>query len=216
MIFKKAQNPPNYPFPCIPWGNRPHVIHGSLAHLSPYHKQHLDLFGCFCAVQGCVQQSAHSHTQSRQHRQQQGSSSTEYWRFGLLTQCMHSVGVSTLNSMLSLMCTLIATRSPSFGLPSCAILSSSVISSSSLATTGVSSVVAASPSPSPAIITLYSRHLWGDFPPKTYKSPHMAAKLCALNIYFDRDNKLQIYHGNFLLMDNKHRKLFIKKVQICA
>ena len=28
-----------------------------------------------------------------------------------------------------------------------------------------------------------------------------AAKLCALNLLFRRDNELQIYHGNFLLMD---------------
>jgi len=41
--------------------------------------------------------------------------------------------VYTLNSMLSLMWTLIVTRSPNFGLPSCAILSSSVMSSSSFA-----------------------------------------------------------------------------------
>jgi len=35
--------------------------------------------------------------------------------------------------------------------------------------------------------------------------------LCALNLFFDRDKELQIYHGNFLLMDNKHRKLFVIK-----
>ena len=43
------------------------------------------------------------------------------------------VCVCTLNSMLSLMWTFIATSSPSLGLPSCAILSSSVISASSWA-----------------------------------------------------------------------------------
>ena len=39
----------------------------------------------------------------------------------------------------------------------------------------------------------------------------MAAKLCALNLFFGRDNELQIYHGNLLLMDNKQRKLFVIK-----
>jgi len=31
------------------------------------------------------------------------------------------------------------------------------------------------------------------------------------SIFFRRDNELQIYHGNFILMDNKRRKLFIIK-----
>jgi len=49
-------------------------------------------------------------------------------------------------------------------------------------------------------------------PPKTLTIPlQTAAKLCALNLFFGRDNELQIYHGNFLLMDNKHRKLFVIK-----
>ena len=48
-------------------------------------------------------------------------------------------------------------------------------------------------------------------PKKTYNSPTTAAKLCALNLFFGRDNELQIYHGNFLLLDNKHRKLFVIK-----
>ena len=34
---------------------------------------------------------------------------------------------------------------------------------------------------------------------------------CVLCIFFSRDNELQTYHGNFLLMDNKHRKLFVIK-----
>ena len=53
----------------------------------------------------------------------------------------------------------------------------------------------------------------GDSPQrKTYNSPQTAAKLCALNVFFfGRDSKLQIYHGNFLLMDNKQRKLFVTK-----
>ena len=29
--------------------------------------------------------------------------------------------------------------------------------------------------------------------------------------FFSRDNELQTHHGNFLLMDNKHRKLFVIK-----
>ena len=64
--------------------------------------------------------------------------------------------------------------------------------------------------------------IWGESPPKkkTYNPPPTAAKLCALNLFFGRYNELQIYHGNFLLMDSKHRKLFVikqsKKVQICV
>ena len=41
--------------------------------------------------------------------------------------------------------------------------------------------------------------------------PQKAAKFCALNLFFGRDNELQIYHGNCLLMDNQHRKLFVTK-----
>jgi len=41
--------------------------------------------------------------------------------------------------------------------------------------------------------------------------PQMAAKLCALNLFFGRDNELQIYDRNCLLMDKKHRKLFVIK-----
>ena len=39
------------------------------------------------------------------------------------------------------------------------------------------------------------------------ESPQTAAKLCALNLFIGRNNELQlhVYHGNFLLMDNKHR-----------
>jgi len=52
---------------------------------------------------------------------------------------------------------------------------------------------------------------WGNFP--TQKNlqfpPQTAAKFCALSLFFSRDNELQTYHGNFLLMDNKHRKLFV-------
>ena len=52
----------------------------------------------------------------------------------------------------------------------------------------------------------------GEFiPPKHTIPPQTAAKLCALNLFFCRYIELQIYHGNFLLMDNKHRKLFVIK-----
>jgi len=46
---------------------------------------------------------------------------------------------------------------------------------------------------------------WGGTPTKKTYTPQTAAELCALNLFFGRDNKLQIYHGNFL-MDNKRRK----------
>jgi len=42
-------------------------------------------------------------------------------------------------------------------------------------------------------------------------SPQMAAKLCALNLFFGLGNELQMYHGNILSMDNKHSKLFVVK-----
>jgi len=67
-------------------------------------------------------------------------------------------------------------------------------------------------------ISIYSRHFGGG-PQKLIIYTQTAANLCALNL-LGRDNELQIYHGNFLLMDNKHRKLFllsrVKRVQICA
>jgi len=51
----------------------------------------------------------------------------------------------------------------------------------------------------------------GDFPKKlTIPLPQTAAKLCAVDL-FGRDNKLQIYHENFLLMDNKQKKLLVTK-----
>jgi len=64
--------------------------------------------------------------------------------------------------------------------------------------------------------SVYSRHLFWGNPPKTYNFPKMAARLCAQNLFFGRDNELLIYHGNFLLMYDKHRKLFVKRVQIYA
>ena len=62
------------------------------------------------------------------------------------------------------------------------------------------------------VLSDYSRHLLGDLPlppKKELQSPLTDAKLCALNLFFGRDNELKIYHGNFLLMDNKHRKSFV-------
>ena len=65
----------------------------------------------------------------------------------------------------------------------------------------------------------------GGIPPpqkKTYTShPQTAAKLWTdLDLYFGGDNELDIYQGNFLLPDNKHRKLFVikqrKRAQIHA
>ena len=50
----------------------------------------------------------------------------------------------------------------------------------------------------------------GNPPQKNLQSHQTAAKLCAQNL-FCQDNELQIYHGNFLLMYNKHRKLFVIK-----
>ena len=55
--------------------------------------------------------------------------------------------------------------------------------------------------------TVFSPGTFGGISPP----PKTAAKLCAL--IFDRDNELQIYHRNFLLMDNKHSKLFVIKNQ---
>jgi len=54
----------------------------------------------------------------------------------------------------------------------------------------------------------------GNPPPKKLTIPQMAAKLCPLNVFFFVwDNKLglRIYHGNYLIMDNKHRKPFVIK-----
>jgi len=50
--------------------------------------------------------------------------------------------------------------------------------------------------------------LGGGFPPKKLTIPPTVAKLCALNLLYAWDNELQIgsHGGNFLLMDNKHRK----------
>ena len=56
---------------------------------------------------------------------------------------------------------------------------------------------------------LFQASFWRDPPKKCHQT---AAKLCALNlffiIFFGHGNKLQIYCGNILLVDNKRRKLF--------
>ena len=55
----------------------------------------------------------------------------------------------------------------------------------------------------------------GGISPETYNFPQVAAKSCAVNL-FQLGHELQIYHGNFLLMDNKHMKLFtIKQSKGC-
>jgi len=62
---------------------------------------------------------------------------------------------------------------------------------------------------------------WGGIlpPPKKnlqFPPPQVAAKLCALYLFFGQDSELQILHGNFLLVDDKHRKLFaIKQPKGC-
>jgi len=76
------------------------------------------------------------------------------------------------------------------------------------------------------IHSVYSRHFWGippgggGFPPVAGDSPgggdppRTAAKWRALNLesfFLGWENELQIYHGNFLLMDNKRRQLLVVK-----
>ena len=65
--------------------------------------------------------------------------------------------------------------------------------------------------------SVHFRHLYlffgggGRILPKVTTPPQTAARLCALNLFFGRVSELQIYRGNFLLMDNKHGKLFVIK-----
>jgi len=57
-------------------------------------------------------------------------------------------------------------------------------------------------------------HLFGGRgtpPVKTYNAPKRLPNCVLLNLFFGRDNEIQIYHGNFLLMENKHMKLFVTK-----
>jgi len=59
-------------------------------------------------------------------------------------------------------------------------------------------------------------------PKKTYNSAPFPKQLpnCVLNHFLGWNSELQVCRGNFLLMDNKHRKLFViqqsKRVQIYA
>ena len=46
---------------------------------------------------------------------------------------------------------------------------------------------------------------------KTYNSPHQRLPNCALNLFWPGTINYKLYHKNFLLMDNKHRKLFVTK-----
>ena len=69
---------------------------------------------------------------------------------------------------------------------------------------------------------VYTRHLlWrGESPPKELTVPQNGCQIVCFKSFFRSCNELQTYHGNFLLMDNKHRKLFVitqsKGLQICA
>ena len=54
---------------------------------------------------------------------------------------------------------------------------------------------------------IFSGEVAGEIP-QTYIFSQTAAKLRALNRFF-RPGIIQIYHGNILLIDSKHRKLFV-------
>jgi len=53
----------------------------------------------------------------------------------------------------------------------------------------------------------------GNPPQKITLSPQTASILCSRSFFdpFGRNSELQIYHRNFLLMDNKYRKSFLIK-----
>ena len=46
---------------------------------------------------------------------------------------------------------------------------------------------------------------------KTYSPPPNSCRIVCSKSFFDGDSELKIYPGNFLLMDNKHRKLYVIK-----
>jgi len=50
-------------------------------------------------------------------------------------------------------------------------------------------------------------------PKKNLQFPSNGCQIVCSKFVFDRDNELQIglYHGNFLLIDNKHKKLLVIK-----
>jgi len=64
-------------------------------------------------------------------------------------------------------------------------------------------------------LTAAQLFLWGlralntPLPEKNLQFPSNSCQIVCSKFVFDRDNELQIglYHGNFLLIDNKHRKL---------
>jgi len=66
---------------------------------------------------------------------------------------------------------------------------------------------------------LFGASWGGESPPKKITIPLYGCQIVCSNPFLGRYNELQIYHGNFLLMDNKHRKLFVisnqKDANIC-
>jgi len=66
------------------------------------------------------------------------------------------------------------------------------------------------PSPEPVFIPGIFSFGGGGISPKKLTIP-LPKRLPNCVLRFGRDSELQIYHGNFLLMDNKHRKLFVVK-----
>jgi len=62
--------------------------------------------------------------------------------------------------------------------------------------------------------SVYPRHLLDEEispPPKKTYNPPNGWQIVYSKSFFRRGKELQIYHGNSLLMDNKHRKLFVTK-----
>ena len=57
---------------------------------------------------------------------------------------------------------------------------------------------------------LFQASLAGGNTPKLTIPPNGCQIVCSI-FFFDRDNELQIYHGNFLVLDKKHSKLFVIK-----
>ena len=51
----------------------------------------------------------------------------------------------------------------------------------------------------------------GISPPANLQFPLNGCQIVCFKSFFGRDNKLQVYHANFLVMDNKHMKVIVKK-----